>query len=250
MGSEFLQIARHKHAYHPLLVLAADFFVPHWKYLLPGESQGELDSMAVAVTQAAARAAVDHLMSKGEIFWHCNFSEAAATRTWKLFERRTKVLATEPLDYVRELCVQLLAPDEEAVAVDALVELVTRLRNDLHYRVRLGYSNQDADLLEAAHERLRSDVIFKVDFNTGWLDSLTPWDIRLRDHTPDLPEFVAQLFGTAFDLRTRLPHFRQNLRLLLETDEAYRAFVKRLRAAFERGQSPHSLVKFPSRLLA
>ncbi len=242
MTTEFAAtIAGDKHAQQPLRFLAADFFVPYWRHVLAGE----IDAASVRTAQEAARACVDLSMGGEAIYWNIDFSVANALRTWRLFDARTKGLAPEPLGHVQALCLQLLATPQESVSADALLSLVPRLRHDWSFRGTLGYPADDADVLGAAYEGPRTDFVSIPDLTERWLESETPWDLRLKSHTPDLPEFVVTIFGTAYGPRTALPLFRQNLRALLGTEDAYRAFVKRLQRTFERAQSPEVKVAFP-----
>lgn len=246
MTTEFAAaIAGDRHAQQPLRFLAADFFVPYWRHVLPGD----IDAASVRTTQEAARASVDLSMGGEAIYWDIDFSEAAALRTWRLFDARTKGLAPEALGHVHALCLQLLATPQESIAADELLGLVTRLRNDWTFRASVGCTAADGDVLGAAYESSRGDFVSIPDLTERWLESDTPWDVRLRSHTPDLPEFVAGIFGSAYGPRTALPLFRQNLRELLGSEEAYRSFVKRLQKVFERAQSPQVKVKFPALLL-
>ncbi len=246
MTTEFATtVAGDRHAQQPLRFLAADFFVPYWRNIVAGDTDAE----AVRTTQEAARAAVDLAMGGEPIYWNIDFSEEHALRTWRLFDARTKGLAPEALGHVRALCVQLLATPAESIAADELLGLVTRMRHDWTFRASIGCTSDDMDVLGAAYESSRSDFVSIPDVTERWLESDTPWDVRLRSQTPDLPEHVAGIFASAYGPRTALPLFRQNLRQLLGDEEAYRSFVKRLQRVFDRSQSPQVKVPFPALLL-
>jgi hypothetical protein len=247
MSTEFAALVAKKWgAQQPLRFLAADFFLPYWQYFLPGE----LDAASVRTTQEAARACVELAMGDETNYWEIDLSEENALRTWRLFDERTKVLPPEQLEHVRAMCWKLLATSEDSVSADELLSLITRLRNDWSFRGSLGYPSADVDILDAACERPRGGFLSMHDITEGWLASRTPWDARLRSHTPDLKESVAMIFAIAYGPNAALPLLRQNLRAVLKDESAYRAFVKRLEQAFDRAQSPQVKVKFPAVLLA
>lgn len=245
MNNNFATLmSKQENSYYPLRFMASDFFVPYWRCFLAVELAPE----EVRVVQEAARAAVAHSMGSEEIYWLIDFSEDNALTTWRLFVDRIKPLRSETLDHVRMLALQLAVSADETSSADYLLNLITRLRFDRTFRSGLGYSDWDADILGAAYERAGDATLHMSKIEQDWLQSRSSWDLRLKMQTPDLPESVRVIFSMAYGPKTELPLILANLRTLLENDPEHRAFLSRLKEAFNRSLSEGIELKFPALL--
>lgn len=246
MSTEFAaDMAKSDQTFYPLRLWSADFFVPHWGVFLPAP----LEKAHVDTVQQAARASVDFSMGDEEVYWNIDMSERHALATWRIFDDRTKAIPKETLGQIRYMGIQLTASAEESSAADYALNLMVRLSKDMELRVALGCSDDDADLMAAAQEDADADLLDLPELRAGWLRSKTPWDLKLRSQTPDLPESAYVIFSMAYGPRTALPLVCRNLRDLSENGERYKAFLRRFEKMFRRSITPGMRIGLPGLLL-
>lgn len=244
MSTDFVTtMSKEERSFAPLRFMAADHFTPYWRCFLPAP----LAPDEVRVVQEAARAAVDRFMEGEESFWLIDFSHQNTLATWRLFADRTSSLRPEAKEAVEALSQNLAVSAEETRCCDYFLSVVTRLRYRAEVREELGYSKQDAHVLDAAYERAGDAVVDMGRIQKEWLASTSPWDVRLKAQTSDLPESVHVIFTMAYRPRTELPLLLANLRTLLDEPER-RAFLARLTEAWKRSLSPDMMMELPPTL--
>jgi len=230
------------HAYYPLRFIASSFFTPYWSYFVPDILEPE----EIKLVQKAAKNAVDESMGGEKIYWIISFDEDKAIKIWQNFFEKISALSQDKREIIRALCAQIAVSGKEKNSADYLVNLIVRLRFNPRFREFLNYAKQDKEILDAVYEQGNASFINDMpSINEAFLRSTDPWDVKLRNQTPYLPESLCVIFSSAYQAKTDLPLIQRNLRILLSEDQSYHAFIKRLKIAFQRSLAENTAIKFP-----
>ena len=207
-----------------VMFVSAECLVVHWSAL----AGSDLSLAAVATAQAAGRVIVSDFMQDEAIYWNIDFSPERHKRSYALYSKKINHLSPSDLAVLEVLRMHFSEDeDEQGNAIYALT-LFTRLVNDVDFRKETGFSRSEVDLIAACIPTKGDDVLDTSQVLQGWLSSEDDWDVRLRHLTPDVPDYVATNFLSAWHKNIRFPVFIRNLSLLLDADDK-RRFVVRLR---------------------
>jgi hypothetical protein len=181
-----------------LMLLSADWFLPHWERL-----SLIFDPKQKAQIQLAAQDTVREFMQGADIYWNTSFEEARLQRTQVGFVERLKKGGIQVAGIDRLLAVL----DEAGKVGDREVETTIWLFGMISEMWEQGDAGVSSASLDAQVAQIlkgeletRRDQAAQIDFEPIALSSKTPWDMELRGLTPDLPTFVSDFANVHFQV--------------------------------------------------
>lgn len=226
-----------------LMFLSADAFMQYWS-LLAGDNFSINDQNRI---QVAARAEVDDFMGIEEVFWNIDFSKPRMANTKKTFLRNVEGLSAVDERALNNLMSHYCSDDRERKNVVFAISFLNRVTTESAFRERISLSSEQSDIVAACMESTADTVVDCYQIKRGWLLSETIWDKRLRSFTPDVPDYIFLNFSEAYQRRTELPLFLDNLCKLLGEKSSIE-FVRNINRLLNESFPDDSGLKVPKLL--
>lgn len=207
------------------MFVSTEFFVQYW-HLLAGAKPS---AQATRAIQWAGRRAVDDFMKGEKIYWNIDFSPDRQMATANLYSQALRLPLDEDRLFEAALQRTYCRDHEEQVRVDFALGFLHRVVNDRSFRRDAGVSDSDAEALAACIPGAQDDLEGRRVVGI-WLRSKSAWDQRIRNLTPDLPDYVATNFLGVRRETFQLPTLVENLATVVDPAR-YASVLNCLRAA-------------------
>lgn len=222
------------------LFLSTDYFVQYW-HLLSG---GPFASSAISVIQSASREAVVDFMGEEEIYWNIDFSSERHERSNAKFKERLKILPDHDRAHHDMMQNNFCEDEQEQINITFALSYLHQVLSDPDFRLDSGLIWEDVEIVSACIPSAQELEFDMHRLQTDWLASDSNWDRRIRDYTPDVPEYVWSDFNNAHRKFVKFRVFVSNLAHIL-TDEPKAAFLRRLSSAIESHFPENSNLQIP-----
>jgi hypothetical protein len=224
------------------MFVSADFFVDFWHVVIGSVPR----PTAIERVQSAGRNAVNDLMGSEDCYWNIDFSLERQAASEALYFKSLRINVAEDARFEEALRVFCTGERVEQVSSDFALSFIYRAVKDTEFRVGAGVLEGDAVTLGAClpSELDELDGLSVVD---NWLRSDTFWDLRIKNLTPDVPDFVATEFLGLRRQAFQLPTLISNLRLVLDPPQ-FGAIIRRVQSNLTAALSSQPNLKIPSAL--
>lgn len=210
------------------LFLSTDFFVDYWM-LFAGDS---FTSSAKSVIQSAGRETVAKFMGIEKVYWNIDFSPERHKRSIAFFTERLKSLPAHDRIHHDMMQSNLCEDEQEQINITFALSFLYRISKDHHFSLESGLELEDSEIVTACIPSRQDLDLDTYQIELDWLNSESKLDEKIKNYTPDLPEYVWLTFNNAYQKFVKFPTFINNVSHLLETQPRH-TFLTRLAEALK-----------------
>ena len=227
----------------PLLMFASDTFTPYWS----GSDHDAATRNVVDLIQNAARTAVEQMMSLSSSYWSLDSRPQRRRESWDVFVSALPLhTPCQIFFHLRAVVVQIAGTTDDKRMFSHLLEAVYALIYENKYRKEIGLTADALTHLQRAYELadIKDDTL--DDLLSPWLESRSPWDLRLKDYLLDEPEALWRALNDSQREKTLLPQFFEILWKESGSTRAYHAVITKLQKLFDLISPAMATAPFPA----